>query len=120
MVAVIMMVAVVFVVPVTFVHVPSVLVVVVVRVAPVGTFIGWTIPASRNPDIAACIDAPIAIDPYEAFSGRRGTALNAQWGRGAADGDTEPDLGGCGNGGGNAGGDGQTSCEDFGFPVFVH
>jgi hypothetical protein len=29
-------------------------------------------------------------------------------------------LGGCGNGGGNAGGDGQTSCEDFGFPVFVH
>jgi hypothetical protein len=102
-VSIVVAVAVVFTIPVTFMHVPAVLVVVIVGVTPVRPLIGRAIPTTWDPDIAASIDTPVAVNPDEAFARRRGTPLNAQRWRSAAYRDAESDLGGCGDGGGNAG-----------------
>src|ERR1035441_2792671 len=53
---------------------PSVLVTVIVRMAPVGAGIRRMIPASRNPHVAAAIDTPVSVNPGESFTRRRGPA----------------------------------------------
>jgi hypothetical protein len=66
---VIMMVAVVFVIPMAFVHLPALLIVVVVGVAPVSAWVGWPFPASAYPCITAVVGSPVAIDPLISFAG---------------------------------------------------
>src|SRR5258708_27918305 len=57
-------VSVIFMVPVPFVHLPTLPVVVVVRVAPVGSGVGWAVPASSDPDVASVVDTPVAVNPF--------------------------------------------------------
>lgn len=65
---VVVVIAVVFVIPVAFVHLPASLVVVVVGVAPVGAGVRWPLPAAGNPDVAAAARAPVAVNPGVTFS----------------------------------------------------
>ncbi len=60
-------VAVIFMIPMTLVHPPSLLVVVIVRMAPIGAGVGRPIPAAGNPDIPSALVAPITIHPAIAF-----------------------------------------------------
>ena len=70
-VTVVVMIAMVFVIPVAFMHLPALLVVVIVRMAPVGTGVGWPLPDAGVPDIVAAAIPPITIDPGVAFSRHR-------------------------------------------------
>jgi hypothetical protein len=69
----VVMVAMVLVIPVSRMHLPSVLVVVVMRVAPVRPCIRRPPPHSRDPHIPVACPVPIAIDPNIArtWHGRR-------------------------------------------------
>jgi len=96
--AVIVVIVVVFVVPVAFVHLPALLVVVVVRVAPVGPGIGWVNPDARHPDVAASTIAPVAFRPDIAFARHGGTHFIAQRRRCATDIDMNLGNGGSGEG----------------------
>jgi hypothetical protein len=77
-------VSVIFMVPVPFVHLPTLPVVVVVRVAPVGSGVGWAVPASSDPDVASVVDTPVAVNPLIAFARGTWTYLVAQGRRGSA------------------------------------
>ena len=59
----VVMVAMVFVVPVAFVHLPALLVVVVVGVAPVSAGVRWPLPDAGDPDVAVATLPPVAINP---------------------------------------------------------
>jgi hypothetical protein len=87
--------AMIFVVPVSLVHRPSTVVVIVVRVAPVGAWIWWPVPPSSDPPVATAVDAPVTIDPDEAFSWNRGADLIAYGGWRSSD--IDPDLSPCGH-----------------------
>ena len=78
-------VSVVFVVPVTFVHLPALLVVVVVGMAPVGASVGRALPDAWAPDVASTVISPVAFGPYIALAGHCGTDFDAQRGWGATD-----------------------------------
>jgi hypothetical protein len=84
-VAVVMVIAVVVAIPVAFMHLPAPLVVVVVRMAPIGASVRWPLPHARNPDIAAVALTPIAIDPDVAFCRNRRSYLIPDWWRRSAD-----------------------------------
>ncbi len=77
-VAVIAAAPVVVMVPVAFVHLPALLVVVVVRMIPVGAGVGRLVPAARDPYVAATLVAPVAVLPCIAFAWRWRPALIAQ------------------------------------------
>jgi hypothetical protein len=77
-------VSVIFMVPVPFVHLPTLPVVVVVRVAPVGSGVGWAVPASSDPDVASVVDTPVPVNPLIAFARGTWTYLVAQGRRGSA------------------------------------
>src|SRR5438309_2092378 len=82
-VPVVVVIAMVFVVPVAFVHLPALLVVVVVGMAPVGAGVGWPLPDAGDPDIAAAPSSPVAIDPGVTFSRHgRSYLISRRW-RGA-------------------------------------
>ena len=85
MMAMIVVVAMIFMIPVAFVHTPAFLVVVVVRMGPVGAGIRRAIPAAWNPDVTALVDSPVAIDPGIAFARDRWACFITQWGRCSAD-----------------------------------
>lgn len=70
-------VAVVFVVPMSLVQLPAFLVMVIVRVAPVGPFVGRTVPASLDPAVVAAIGGPIPFYPDVTRTGERSTLLVA-------------------------------------------
>ena len=89
MMAMVVVVTMIFMVPVAFVHTPAFLVMVVVRMGPVGAGIGWAIPAAWNPDVTALVDSPIAVDPGITFAGDRWTYFITQWGRCSADVDAD-------------------------------
>lgn len=91
---VVVVVAVIFAIPMAFVEVPSVFIVIVVGMAPVGALIGRALPDSGHPDVSTAVDAPVAILPDVAVAGDGRAALITE-GRGRLpDGDAEPDLGG--------------------------
>jgi hypothetical protein len=71
------MVAVVFMVPVTFMQRPSLLVVIIVRVVPNRTGVGRPAPKSRHPQISSSDRVPISIDPSVARTGQRRAHLIA-------------------------------------------
>jgi hypothetical protein len=66
--AVVVVISVVFVIPVTIMHLPASLVVVVVGVAPVSAGVRWPLPDAGDPDVAIATLPPIAINPCVAFS----------------------------------------------------
>jgi hypothetical protein len=67
-VAVIVVTPMIFVIPVALVHLPTLLVVIVVGVAPVGAGIRWPLPDAGDPDVTVATLPPVAIDPGVASS----------------------------------------------------
>jgi hypothetical protein len=84
-VMVVMVIAVVFAVPVPFMYLPALLVVVVVRMAPVGAGVGWPLPSAWDPDVAVATRPPIAINPGVAFPRHGRSDLITHWWRWGAD-----------------------------------
>jgi hypothetical protein len=84
-VVVVVVIAMVVAIPVAFMHLPAPLVVVVVRMAPVSASVRWPLPHAGDPDIAAAVLTPIAIDPNVAFSRHRRSNLIPDWWRRSAD-----------------------------------
>jgi hypothetical protein len=74
----VMVVAVVFMIPVTFVVRPAPIVVIVVRMAPVSTRIGRPPPHSGPPHIPSAAPEPVPIDPGIAWARHRTPDLIAQ------------------------------------------
>jgi hypothetical protein len=105
-VAPVMVIVVIFVVPVTFVHLPALLVVVVVGMVPVGASVGWLLPDAAMPDVAASVVSPVAIGPHEAYAGCGWADFIAQGRWGATD--VDVDLG---EGWGGEGGEAQAPSE---------
>jgi hypothetical protein len=82
-VMVVVVIAMVFAVPMAFMNLPALLVVVVVRMAPIGASVGRPLPHAGDPDVAAAARAPVPIDPGVAFSGHGRSRLIADrwwWG----------------------------------------
>jgi hypothetical protein len=84
-VVVVVVIAMILMVPVSFVQPPSLLVVVIVRIAPIGASVRRPVPTSGNPYVLSVSCTPIAADPGVSFAGRWGTCLIAQGWRGSAD-----------------------------------
>ena len=80
-----MMVAMVFMVPMALMHMPSIVVMVVMRMAPVSPRIRRPLPHSRNPDIVPMVGSPVAINPDIAFARYRRASLIADRWRRCAD-----------------------------------
>ena len=76
-VAVVIMAAAIFVIPVALLHVPTISLMLVVRVIPVTSLVRRPLPDAGNPDVAASVDPPVAINPSIAFGGRWWTAFIA-------------------------------------------
>src|SRR6266702_841863 len=76
-ITVIVVISVIVTIPMAFVIVPAILVAVIVWVAPIPSGVRRTVPASRNPHIAATADAPVAIDPDIARAWQRRAPLIA-------------------------------------------
>ena len=110
--AVVVVVVVVFVVPVALVHLPALLVVVVVGMAPIGAGVGWTLPDTNVPDVAASIVSPVAFSPDKTLTWHGGTDFVAKGWRGAAD--VDVDLG---DGGGGEGGKDKAAGDEVQLPV---
>jgi hypothetical protein len=83
--AVVVVIAVVFAVPVAFMNLPALLVVVVVRMGPVGARVGRLLPTTRDPYVASPAISPIAVDPRVAFCGHGRSYLIADGRRRRAD-----------------------------------
>jgi hypothetical protein len=84
-VPIVMVVAVVLMVPVSFMDLPSLLVVVVVRMGPVGAGVGRPLPDAGDPDVSSAVISPVTVDPGVALSGYRRPCLIAQRWRRSAD-----------------------------------
>jgi hypothetical protein len=84
-VVVVVVIAVVVAIPVAFMHLPALLVVVIVRMAPIGASVRWTLPHAGDPDITTVALTPIAIDPDVAFCRNRRSYLIPDWWRRRAD-----------------------------------
>jgi hypothetical protein len=84
-VMVVMVIAMVFAVPVAFMYLPALLVVVVVRTAPVCAGVGRLLPTAGDPDVAVATRPPIAINPGVAFFRHRRSYLITDWRRWGAD-----------------------------------
>lgn len=84
--------AVIFMIPVAFLHVPAVALVLIVRVIPVRAFIRRSLPHTRNPDVAASVDAPVSINPSVSFEGWWWAAFIANRRRRTTENNAEADL----------------------------
>src|SRR4030081_272423 len=74
-IAVIVTITMVIAVPVALMHPPALLIVIVVRMTPIGPCVWRSLPLTWNPDIPAIPDAPVAISPDIATSGHRGATF---------------------------------------------
>jgi len=90
--------AVVFVGPIPFMDVPSVRVMIIVRMGPVGSGIRGTLPCAGMPDPAVAFDDPIAIYPDITRPGDRRGHVIAERGRGRTDIDVKGHLSESGEG----------------------
>ena len=85
-VMIVVMIAMVFAVPVALMYSPALLVVVVVRMAPVGARVGWPLPSAGDPDVAATACSPVTVNPVVAFFRHRRPYLVAdRWRRAEID-----------------------------------
>jgi hypothetical protein len=84
-VVIVVVTAVIFVVPVAFMHLPPLLVMIIVRMAPVSAGVWRAIPAARNPDIPSTLGTPIAVNPGITLAGHRRASLITHGWRGPAD-----------------------------------
>jgi hypothetical protein len=77
----VVVIAAVFVIPMSFVHLPATLVVVIVRMSPVSARIRWPLPYARIPDITPIIVAPVSVDPGVALAwhGRSDFIADGWW-----------------------------------------
>jgi hypothetical protein len=82
---VIVVVAMVLMVPVALMQVPAIVVMVVMRMAPVSSRIRRSPPHARNPNISSAVDSPIPINPHIALARHRRTNLVADRRRWSAD-----------------------------------
>jgi len=98
-VAIVVVGVVVFVVPVALVHLPALLVVVVVGMAPGGAGEGWSLPDTAVPYVSASIIAPVAFGPDITRPGHAWLNLAAEGRRCAANVDMDLSGGGGGEGG---------------------
>jgi hypothetical protein len=94
-VIVVVVIAMVFVVPMAFMHLPTTLIVVVVRMAPVSSRVGRPLPDPRNPDIPTAASSPVAINPDVTLSWKGRPCLITYGRRWSAD--VDADLAECGN-----------------------
>jgi hypothetical protein len=83
--AVVMAVTMILAVPVSFVEAPSLLVMVIMRMAPIGASVRRPVPTSGNPYVLAVSGAPISVDPGISFARGRGSSLITHWWRISAD-----------------------------------
>ena len=109
---VVMVIAMVFVVPMAFMHLPALLVMVVVRMAPVSPLVRRTLPGAWTPNVAATLSSPIAFGPHKtgARHGRPSFVAQRWWG--AAD----VNLNLCNSGSGKRN-QRHTACEAVQLPV---
>jgi hypothetical protein len=77
--------AMVFAIPMTFMHLPATLIMVVVRMTPVGSRVRRSLPDAGDPDISSAALSPVAIDPGVAISWDGRPCLIANGGRRRAD-----------------------------------
>jgi hypothetical protein len=83
---VVVMVTMVLVVPMTLMDPPALLIVVVVRMAPVRACIGRSLPQPRNPDVPSAPSRPVTVDPHIAIPWHSRTSLiSDRWRRGPDD-----------------------------------
>lgn len=76
-----MAVVMVFVVPMTLMHLPALLIVIVVRMVPVGPLVGWLIPATGDPSVVMPVGFPVAVNPCISATRSVSTPFKAQRGR---------------------------------------
>jgi hypothetical protein len=69
---------VIFMIPVPVMHFPALLVVVVMRMAPICTLERWALPVSGYPAIVMTVGSPISTNPHKARTRRRATTLIAE------------------------------------------
>jgi hypothetical protein len=55
-------------IPVPFMHLPTLTIVIIVRMVPIGPFIGRTIPAPCYPPIVMSMRGPVPVDPGVAWA----------------------------------------------------
>jgi hypothetical protein len=101
-----------FVVPVAFMHLPALLVMVIVRIAPVGASVRRALPDTMHPHVMSSTVAPIAVGPDVSLTRHRRTHLVSQRWRRAAN--VHMDLG---DGGCSECGKDNSACEQVQFPV---
>jgi hypothetical protein len=73
------------VIPMTFVHLPALVIVIIVRMVPVSSFVGWLIPAPGDPPIVMPIGLPVAVNPCVSGTRRVSTPFKTQRRRRAPD-----------------------------------
>jgi hypothetical protein len=80
-VVVVVVMAMILVVPVSLMHRPSAVIVIVVGMAPVGARVWRPVPAARYPAVVIVHDAPVTVDPNKAVSRHWGADLiaNRRW-----------------------------------------
>jgi hypothetical protein len=61
--AAVIVVVVVFVGPVAFMQLPTLFVVIIVRMIPIGAFVRGLLPAPRHPLVMTALRGPVSIDP---------------------------------------------------------
>jgi hypothetical protein len=74
-----------FVVPVAFMKLPSLLIVVVMRMTPIRTLVRGLFPAARDPLVMVALRDPIAFDPHVPGTGRIASLFITNRRRSAAD-----------------------------------
>jgi len=81
MVVIVVISTVILVVPVSLMHRPSAVIVIVVRMAPVGARVWRPVPAACHPAVVIVHDAPVTVDPDKAVSRHWGADLiaNRRW-----------------------------------------
>jgi hypothetical protein len=100
------------VVPVAFMHLPSLLIVVIMRMVPDAAFVRWALPVAASPYITATLVSPITLNPHIARPRHGGTNFAAKRRRSASN--INADLADCWYGEGNKR---DAACKDVKFPV---
>jgi len=79
-----MTIAVIFVVPVAFMKLPSLLIVVVVRMTPICALVRRLFPSASNPSVMVALWGPIALNPDVAGTGCIASLFVTNWRRSAS------------------------------------